>query len=328
MSEFNAPRRGSKSFYPRVRAKKETPSLKGYGTENKPLNFLCYKAGMTQVMGKNVHKASPSFNQEVVVAATVVECPPMKVFGIRAYEKSEIGFTVLSDVIAESYDSKLERKINNFKHKTSEKESKENPESYTIADFERELKDIEYFTLLVNTQPSFKKTPEVTEVYIGGTKEQQLAYCKEKLGKEIAINEVFSENEFLDVRAVTRGKGFQGPVKRFHVRSLRPKNKRSRVVGSIGPWHPNTVMWTVARAGQMGYQNRTESNKKLIKISSDPSEVNSKAGFQNFGFVQGTYALIFGSLPGPAKRCVALRKCLRPAQHVGVQLQKVEAIVK
>jgi large subunit ribosomal protein L3 len=328
MSEFNAPRRGSKSFYPRVRAKKETPSLKGYGTENKPLNFLCYKAGMTQVMGKNVHKASPSFNQEVVVAATVVECPPMKVFGIRAYEKSEIGFTVLSDVIAESYDSKLERKINNFKHKTSEKESKENPESYTIADFERELKDIEYFTLLVNTQPSFKKTPEVTEVYIGGTKEQQLAYCKEKLGKEIAINEVFSENEFLDVRAVTRGKGFQGPVKRFHVRSLRPKNKRSRVVGSIGPWHPNTVMWTVARAGQMGYQNRTESNKKLIKISSDPSEVNSKAGFQNFGFVQGTYALIFGSLPGPAKRCVALRKSLRPAQQVGVQLQKVEAIVK
>ncbi len=328
MSEFNAPRRGSKSFYPRVRAAKETPSLKGYGTENKPLNFLCYKAGMTQVVGKNIHKASPSFNQEVVVAATVVECPPMKVFAIRAYEKSEIGFNVLSDVIAENYDSKLERKINNFKHKTSEKESKENPEAYTIADFERELKDIEYFTLLVNTQPSFKKTPEVTEVYIGGTKEQQLAYCKEKLGKEISINEVFSENEFLDVRAVTRGKGFQGPVKRFHVRSLRPKNKRSRVVGSIGPWHPNTVMWTVARAGQMGYQNRTESNKKLIKISTDPSEVNSKSGFQNFGFVQGTYALIFGSLPGPAKRCVALRKSLRPAQQVGVQLQKVEAIVK
>ena len=328
MSEFNAPRRGSKSFYPRVRAAKETPSLKGYGTENKPLNFLCYKAGMTQVVGKNVHKASPSFNQEVVVAATVVECPPMKVFAIRAYTKAEIGVIVLSDVIAESYDSKLERKINNFKHKTSEKESKENPEAYTIADFERELNDIEYFTLLVNTQPSFKKTPEVTEVYIGGTKEQQLAYCKEKLGKEIAINEVFSENEFLDVRAVTRGKGFQGPVKRFHVRSLRPKNKRVRVVGSIGPWHPNTVMWTVARAGQMGYQNRTESNKKLIKISSDVSEVNSKAGFQNFGMVQGTYALIFGSLPGPAKRCVALRKSLRPAQQVGVQLQKVDAIVK
>ena len=328
MSEFNAPRRGSKSYYPRVRAAKETPSLKGYGTENKPLNFLCYKVGMTQAMGKNVHKASPSFNQDVVVATTVVECPPMKVFAVRAYVKAEIGFNVLSDVIAENHDTKLERKINNFKHKTSKKERKENTDAYTIADFEKELNDIEYFTLLVNTQPSFKKTPEISEVYIGGTKEQQLNYCKEKLGKEITINDVFNEGEFLDVRAVTRGKGFQGPVKRFHVRSLRPKNKRERVVGSIGPWHPHTVMWTVARAGQMGYQNRTESNKKLIKISSDPSEVNSKAGFQNFGMVQGTYALIFGSLPGPAKRCVALRKCLRPAQQVGVQLQKVEAIVK
>ena len=328
MSEFNAPRRGSKSYYPRVRAAKETPSLKGYGTENKPLNFLCYKVGMTQAMGKNVHKASPSFNQDVVVATTVVECPPMKVFAVRAYVKAEIGFNVLSDVIAENHDTKLERKINNFKHKTSKKERKENTDAYTIADFEKELKDIEYFTLLVNTQPSFKKTPEISEVYIGGTKEQQLNYCKEKLGKEITINDVFNEGEFLDVRAVTRGKGFQGPVKRFHVRSLRPKNKRERVVGSIGPWHPHTVMWTVARAGQMGYQNRTESNKKLIKISSDPSEVNSAKGFQNFGMVQGTYALIFGSLPGPAKRCVALRKCLRPAQQVGVQLQKVEAIVK
>ena len=74
MAEFNAPRRGSKSFYPRVRAAKQTPSMKGYGSENKPLNFLCYKVGMTQVVGKNVHKASPSFNQEVVVPVTVVEC--------------------------------------------------------------------------------------------------------------------------------------------------------------------------------------------------------------------------------------------------------------
>jgi large subunit ribosomal protein L3 len=78
----------------------------------------------------------------------------------------------------------------------------------------------------------------------------------------------------------------------------------------------------------MGYQNRTESNKKLIKISSDPSEVNPKAGFSNFGMVEGTYALVFGSLPGAVKRCVALRKCLRPAQHSGVQLSSVEKIVR
>jgi len=330
MSEFNAPRRGSISYYPRVRSKKETPSLKGYGTTNTPLNFLCYKVGMVQVMGKNVHKASPSFNQEVVAPATVIECPPLKVFAVRAYAKAEIGFTVLSDVIAENVDKELKRTILNFKqpqNKNEKADDKEDKDAYTMADFEKEIADIEYFTLLVHTKPSFKKTPDISEIFIGGTKEQQLAYVKEKLGKEVSIEDAFKEGDFLDVRAVTKGKGFQGPVKRFHVRTLRPKHKKQRVVGSIGPWHPNTVMWTVARPGQMGYQNRTESNKKLIKISKNVSEVNPKAGFQNFGMVAGEYALIFGSLPGPAKRCVALRKCIRPAQQVGVQLQTVDKIV-
>ncbi len=335
MSEFNAPRRGSISYYPRVRAKKETPSLRGYGTENKPLNFLVYKVGMVQVQGKNTHKASPSFNHEVVVPATVVECAPLKVFGVRAYEKAEVGYCVLSDVIADNVDKELKRTILNFKQpqnkdgkeKKEDKKEEKKEDTYTIADFEKELAEIEYFTLLVNTQPSFKKTPDISEVFLGGTKEQQLAYAKEKLGKELPLEEAFKEGEFLDVRAVTRGKGFQGPVKRFHVRSLRPKNKRSRVVGSIGPWHPNTVMWTVARAGQMGYQNRTETNKKLIKISKDITQVNPKSGFNNFGLVQGEYALIFGSVPGPVKRCIAIRKSLRPAQQVGVQLGTVDKIL-
>jgi len=335
MSEFNAPRRGSISYYPRVRAKKETPSLKGFGTQNAPLNFLCYKVGMVQVMGKNVHKASPSFNHDVVAPATVIECPPLKVFGVRAYAKAEIGFEVLSDVIAENIDKDLKRTILNFKQPspngtgktTADNKSDSDKDAYTMADFEKEIADIEYFTLLVHTKPSFKKTPEITEIFVGGTKEQQLAYVKEKLGKEVSIEEVFKIGDFLDVRAVTKGKGIQGPVKRFHVRSLRPKNKRQRVVGSIGPWHPNTVMWTVARPGQMGYQNRTESNKKIIKISKNVTEVNPKAGFQNFGMVEGEYALIFGSLPGPVKRCVALRKSVRPAQQVGVQLQTVDKII-
>jgi large subunit ribosomal protein L3 len=347
MSEFNAPRRGSLSFYPRVRAKKETPSMKGYavqGEPTKPLNFLCYKAGMVQVMGKNIHKASPSFNQEVVAPATVIECPPLKIFGIRAYQKAEIGFEALSDVIAENIDKELKRAILNFKQPQSKENKKEKTDSkkqheekhktdskkndlYTIADFEKEISGIEYFTLLASTQPSFKKTPELSEIFLGGTKEQQLAYAKEKLGKDLGIEEAFKEGDFLDVKAVTKGKGFQGPVKRFHVRTFRPKHKKQRVVGSIGPWHPNTVMFTVARPGQMGYQNRTEVNKKLIKLSKNVGEVNPKSGFQNFGMVQGEYALVFGSLPGPAKRCIALRKSLRPVQSVGVQLQSVERII-
>jgi len=290
----------------------------------------------------NIHKGSPSFGQEVVLPVTVVECPPLKVFGVRAYEKAEIGEDILSDAIAENVDKYLARKILNFKRPES-KEGKEKKnvekreeakgnkdDSYTMDDFEKELASITRFNLLVHTQPSkngFKKKPDVSEVHIGGTKEQQFAYAKEKLGKEIAIDDLFKEGDTLDVKAVTKGKGFQGPVKRFHVRSLRPKNKKQRVVGSIGPWHPHTVMFTVGRPGQMGYQSRTETGKKLLKISDKVAEVNSKTGFQNYGMVKGKYAIIAGSLPGPAKRCIALRKTIRPITKSGPIIEGITRIL-
>ena len=163
MAEFNAPRRGALSYYPRKRAKKETPTLKGYGNENKALNFLCYKVGMTQVVGKNSHKASPSFNQEVVVPVTVVECPNLKVFGVRAYEKGEIGVQVLSDVIADNIDKHLLRKLLNFqkpqnnegkdKKEVKGKDADADKDAYTLDDFSKEINDIHHFNLLVHTQP-------------------------------------------------------------------------------------------------------------------------------------------------------------------------------
>ncbi len=339
MSEYNAPRRGSMAYYPRVRSKKETPSMKASGKEAKALNFLCYKAGMTQIMGKNKHKGSPSFGHEVVLPATIIECPPLKVFGVRAYTKAEIGVVPLSDALAENVDNEIMRKINNFKKKSQKnKDKKENTEKkstkekkiYEIADFEKEINDIEYFTLLIHTQPkkiSLKKTPDISEVFIGGKKEEQLNYAKQILGKEINFDEVFSEGDFLDIKAVTTGKGIQGVVKRFNVRMLRPKAKTRRVVGSISPWHPTTVMFTVARPGQMGYQNRTEYNKKLVKISDKTEEVNSKSGFSGYGHVQGKFAVIVGSIPGPSKRCIALRKGIRPVQKRGIHLEAVEKIL-
>ena len=327
MASYNASRKGSMGFYPRVRAKKITPSIKAEGKEAKALSFLCYKAGMLQVMGKNAHKGSPSFGQEVVIPATVIECPNLKVFGIRAYGKAEIGSCALVDVLADNIDNTLTRKIVG---NTKKKEGKEKKDKKTIADFEKILANIDYFTLLVHTQPKvaeFKKTPDVSEIDIGGTKEEQLNYAKEKLGKEITIEEVFKEGEFLDVKAVTKGKGFQGVVKRFGVKQHRPKAKKRRVVGSISPWTPSTVMFTVARPGQMGFHNRTEYNKKIIKISDNIKEVNPVSGFTGYGMVKGKFILIAGSVAGVSKRCIALRKSVRPAKTCGIQLQAVEKIL-
>ena len=57
----------------------------------------------------------------------------------------------------------------------------------------------------------------------------------------------------------------------------------------------------------MGYHQRTEFNKQLMKIGGEGSEITPKGGFLNYGDVVNTYVLIHGSVPGPAKRLVRLR---------------------
>lgn len=73
-------------------------------------------------------------------------------------------------------------------------------------------------------------------------------------------------------------------------------------------------MWTVAQAGQMGYHKRTEFNKKILKISdaSDVDAINPDGGFIKYGLVKNDYILIKGSVPGPSKRLIILRKAMRP----------------
>jgi large subunit ribosomal protein L3 len=331
MASYNSPRRGSMAFYPRVRAKKQTPTMKAKSDEAKALSFLGYKVGMTQILGKDEHKGSITFGSEVSMPATVVEVPEMKVLGIRAYMKNDIGTVVYGDVLADTFEKEIERKIVNFKKKSEKNKNKETKKkNRTIADFEKDIENISYFTLLVNTTPKsigLKKKPELVEVNIGGKKEEQLNYAKEKIGKSIEINEVLEEGSFLDVKGVTKGKGIQGVIKRFNVRIQRPKAKTRRIVGSISPWNPSTVMYTVARPGQMGYHNRTEYNKRLLKISDNPDEVNGN-GFSKYGKVKGKYIIIKGSIPGPAKRCVALRKGTRPEKKSGARIGEITEILK
>ncbi|MCK5630480.1 MAG: 50S ribosomal protein L3, partial [Nanoarchaeota archaeon] len=57
-----------------------------------------------------------------------------------------------------------------------------------------------------------KKKPEMFEIAVGGNKEDQLNYAKSMLGKEINVADVFKGGQQLDIHAITKGKGVQGPV--------------------------------------------------------------------------------------------------------------------
>ena len=87
----------------------------------------------------------------------------------------------------------------------------------------------------------------------GGSVKEQFEYTKNLLGKTVLISDIFKEGQFVDVISVSKGKGWQGPVKRWGIKILpRKSRKTKRGVAAIGPWKPARVLYTVPRAGQMG----------------------------------------------------------------------------
>lgn len=321
MAGGHKPRSGSIAYYPRVRAKKQNASFSTYpviDAENaKPITFFGYKAGMLQVFGKNANEKSPGFGQETSIPATVLECPPIKIIGTRVYGKATYGIKVLGEATIEKPEKNLRKTLKAFKKKgkkAKEKEAKGNTHYTTFEDLEKLKEKVLKVTLLAEMQPSAtgigKKKADLSEINLQGSIENQFAFAKEKVGKEIRVADVFEALNLIDVKAVTKGRGIEGPVKRFGVKIHRPKAKKHRIVGSISPWHPATVMWTVARPGQMGYHTRTEFNKKILFIDNN-NAINPKSGFLNYGTVRSDYVIVIGSLPGPAKRLVALRPAIR-----------------
>jgi len=319
------PRSGSLAYYPRVRAKKQVATFSTYPAitteETKALNFFGYKAGMTQIFGKNSHEKSTNFGQETCIPSTVIECPPIRIIGARLYAKTNEGLKVLGEATVEKPGKNLRKKIVSFKQKG--KKNKEG-KKYSVFDDITKLKEkATKVVLLAELQPGHtgigKKKANVSEIELSGTVDSQLIFAKEKFGKELKITEVFDNNTFIDVKAVNKGKGFQGPVKRFGIKIQRPKAKKHRAVGSIGPWHPATVMWTVPRAGQMGYHTRTEYNKRILFMEGNPETINPKRGFLNYGVVKSDFIVLSGSVPGPAKREIALRPAIRKTQETRVK---------
>ena len=256
---------------------------------------------------------SLNLGKEISKPATILDVPPVIVFGIRVYTKDQYGLHTFSEVWMKNPPKDFDRAL-------------VLPEEFNIEEkikyIEENLEKITEIRILVATQPRLaavpKKKPDISEIKVdGGSIKEQFDYAKGILGKNVSITEIFKEGNFIDVIAITKGKGFQGPVKRWGINILpRKSRKTKRGVAAIGPWKPARVLYTVPRAGQMGYHQRTEYNKRILKIGIDGKEITPKGGFINYGEVKGTYILIDGSIPGPTKRLIRLRYPVRPPSKV------------
>ncbi len=245
------------------------------------LGFIGYKVGSFTAIAEVTDKNSRMAGKEKSLQATVIEVPPMVLRAVRIYKKTHYGSRVVGDY------SNLEKL----------------PEAF---DFGR---------LILETQPKLagfpKKKSELVEVGFGGSNEQLVEFAKTYMNKEIKAGEFFKPNEFIDVTAVTIGRGLQGVVKRFGVPLLPSKTEKSRrKVGSLGSWTPARTDWRVPMAGQTGYHVRTDYNKEILATGAG-GDINPKAGWPRYGLVKSEFIVLKGSVPGPAKRPVWLRKPMR-----------------
>ena len=95
---------------------------------------------------------------------------------------------------------------------------------------------------------------------------------KVKLGMELKIEDVFNENEFLDVTSISKGKGFQGVVKRHNFsgvgQNTHGQHNRNRAPGSIGAGStPSRVFKGMRMGGRTGGNKVKIQNLKILKIN-------------------------------------------------------------
>lgn len=115
-------------------------------------------------------------------------------------------------------------------------------------------------------------------------------------GSEINLSDIFAEGELIDVTGTSKGKGFQGVVKRHGFRGVNDathgQHNRQRAPGSIGAGSdPSRVFKGTRMAGRTGNDRVTVKNLEILRIMADQNAI-----------------LISGAVPGPKNGLVELKK--------------------
>ncbi|MTI32932.1 50S ribosomal protein L3 [Xanthovirga aplysinae] len=116
------------------------------------------------------------------------------------------------------------------------------------------------------------------------------------LGQEVSLTEVFAEGDFVDVVGTSKGKGFQGVVKRHGFSGVgdatHGQHNRLRAPGSIGASsYPSRVFKGTRMAGRTGNDRVKVLNLEVLKVIPEKNLI-----------------LVSGSIPGAKNSVVILEK--------------------
>ncbi|AXI38651.1 MAG: 50S ribosomal protein L3 [Bacillaceae bacterium] len=116
-----------------------------------------------------------------------------------------------------------------------------------------------------------------------------------EIGQEVKVD-IFSAGELVDVTGISKGKGFQGAIKR-HGQSRGPMSHGSRYhrrPGSMGAIAPNRVFKSKELPGRMGGERVTVQNLEVVKVDAERNLL-----------------LIKGNVPGPKKSLVIIKSAVK-----------------
>lgn len=328
--KYSAPRRGSMAFYPRVRARSLESRIRSWADpkleKSSLLGFAGYKVTNLNVLSVDDREKTPNFGKNVMNSSTLIATPPLKIIGVRAYSETTYGRNAVFDAFAKDSDKFLSKKAP-FKFKEGK-----------LEEINSHIDKIKHVVAVVSSYPNSaslsQKKPFVWEIPIGGKDtKSKIDYVVNNFGKQVNIKDVFEAGQFIDISAITRGKGVEGPITRFGVKRKQHKSRKSvRALGTLGPISPAVVTYTVPRQGQRGFHQRTEYNKRILIISNSDKDsdfkINPKGGFEHYGLVKNDYIIVKGSVAGVPKRLIKMRFPIRAITKKVIEPKVLEVLVK
>jgi len=347
--KFERPRHGNLGFLPRKRTKHHAGKIKSFPKDDASkaphlTAFMTFKAGMTHIVRDVDRPGSKMNKKEIVEGVSVLEAPPMVVVGFVGYVETPRGLRALTSVWAGHLNEEVRRRFYKTWHKSKKKAftkyskrwsdaSKGSEGAPMATEIERAKKYCQVIRAICHTQVGKvkigQKKANIKEIQInGGTTAQKVDFAMGLFEQEVKVADVFGQDEMCDIIGSSRGRGYNGVVTRWGCTRLPRKTHRGlRKVACIGTWHPARVQFQVPRAGQDGYHHRTEINKKIYRVGKNAKEdpngamttadltekgITPMGGFAHFGEVTQDWVMIKGTVMGPKKRIITLRKSLLP----------------
>jgi large subunit ribosomal protein L3 len=117
-------------------------------------------------------------------------------------------------------------------------------------------------------------------------------------GQEVKVADVFKDGEMVDISGVSLGRGFQGVVRRYHVKgqpATRGTHEVRRHIGAVGcRKYPGRIFKNQRMPGRMGDENVTVQNLKVMGVQAENNII-----------------LVRGGIPGYKGGLVVIRKAMK-----------------